>query len=759
MKTARRFALLMIAALAALCLSASAFAAFYLPKGVREIGDEAFMSVPLPKNYAIPSGVEKIGSRAFAGTGVEMFWLPKTLKEIASDAFDKESATFVCSPGTCAESWCKENSVEYDYIKPFLKANTTSLLYGETAVLTADYVFNNEPTEYLWETRGRERYWTPVLDESGPVLRYSNTEEEGFVRFRVSAISGDESSVPSDCVTINCYGSIPEFLPDKCSALSGDSIYLEWKYMGKNTIFKLLQWFPDEQHPEGGEWESVNVITGGWNRTIYGLDKNTEYRFRIGIAQDAEADILSEPIIITTGNQPTTFEMREFPLDGNSVHMSWEPIKDAVYDVYLGDDPDNLPLFASNVKATDYHIYNMTLGRTRYIQVKARIPNTGFAFWGPAMEVTPTEEGPFLNIETCEVKGDVVSLQWTPLPGCRYDVYLRMDGGEETCIVENTSKNELDLGSFRPGEKWIVRVTAKCGRWSCSSPETEIGVDSLQDVEYRALLIGEVSFKGSMYSHRCYGDVERLTEMLENVKTPGGTHYSVIRRQDLSCEGVLSAIREAFGNADENDVSLIYFGTHGDVGHVGRFAGYLCTVEVPYEPYGILRMEEFAAAMEEIKGTKIVWLGSCGSGAGIYDMDEEENYADPYYGEYDEDEWDDWYEYEINDDADSGFFASDAAAFDTGELRLPGFQVMTAARYRYVSWGMESQDFTYFIRFLADGVYGPDGSMPADLNDDGRLTQHELFTYIKLREEDPESGADQDVQAYPAESDYVLFVK
>jgi hypothetical protein len=84
---------------------------------------------------------------------------------------------------------------------------------------------------------------------------------------------------------------------------------------------------------------------------------------------------------------------------------------------------------------------------------------------------------------------------------------------------------------------------------------------------------------------------------------------------------------------------------------------------------------------------------------------------------------------------------------------------MTAARYRFVSWGLEAKNYTFFIHFLTEGVCGPDGSMPADLNGDGRLTQHELFLYIKGRMEDPESGSDQDIQAYPLESDYVLFTK
>ena len=757
MKITRIFTMLVITALAALCFSASALAAVTLPKGTKEIGDEAFSGVPLPKYFAIRSGVEKIGSGAFAGTGVVQFWLPKTLKEIAPDAFD-ESATFVCSPGTYAEQWCEENKADYDYIKPSLHADKTSLLYGETVVLTANYVFNNEATEYFWETRGRERYWTPLLDENGPVLRYTNSEGEGYTCFRVSAICGDEISLPSNCMVINSYGSVPEFLPDKCKALSGDSVYLEWTFMGKEVNYILLQWFPDAQNPAGGEWAWIDSLKGGWNYTVYGLEKNTEYKFQIGILVDGEADILSKPFAITTGEEPTTLKMNEPTMIGNSFHMSWEPIKSAVYDVYFGNNPNEMRLFSSNWSATDYHLYNTSNSNKSYVQVKARIPNTGFAFWGRLLTIEPSTEEPVVNIEFCEMKGDILNLSWKTLPGCIYDVYLHMDGEEEFCAIKDTSKTSIEYGGFRPGEHGTVHVVAKCGKWSRSSLETEFGVDQLNEVEYRALLIGEVSFKGSMYSGRCYGDVELLAKMLENVKTPDNTFYSVIRRKDLNRQQVFAAIQEAFGTADENDVSLIYFGTHGDVSHVGRLAGSLCTVEVPNKTYDVILMEELAAALKEVKGTKIVWLGSCGSGAGIYDKNEEENIADPYYGEYDEDEWDGWYEYEINDD----FYISDlseAETFDTGELRLPDFQVMTAARYRFVSWGLEAKNYTFFIHFLTEGVCSPDGSMPADLNGDGRLTQHELFLYIKGRMEDPESGSDQDIQAYPLDSDYELFVK
>ena len=756
MRHVRKLTLLLIAVLVFGCFSAQAWAVFRQPRALKEIGDSAFEGVPMPKNYDLLYGIEKIGSRAFAGTGVEMFWLPETLQYIAPDAFDKGTA-FTCSPGTYAEKWCLENGMDFDYIKPYLDADSTNLLYGQTATLMAVYIYNKEPTEYLWEMRERERYWTPIPDENGPVLRYTNTEGLGYARFRVSAIVDGVASSPSDAVTIRRYSNTLSFWPDNCKAVSGDTIYLEWGYMGTDKSYELYQWVFNSQLEEGGEWVVIDRFTGGWNRTVYGLEPKTSYSFLLRMT-DKEDEYFSDSIHITTGETKTSFEMREYATDGNSVKMSWEPIHNAVYDIYMGESEENLSLIAGSRKDTVISLYGgFPVGEARYLQVRARILGMGYEYTGPVIEVKATEPGPNLKFETCAVHGDTVNLQWTPLYGCVYDVYVSL-GGDETCIAEGLSKNYMDLGGFEPGQTATFRVQARCGSWSNTTPTQSVTFQAQDDVAYRALLIGEVNFKGGMYAARNYGDVELLTEMLENTKTPSGSYYSVTRRQDLSRDGILAAIRETFRNADDNDVSLLFIATHGDVTYTGRYAGSLSTIETPGKLHGRLLIEDLAAELEKIGGTKIVWLGSCGSGSTIYDpaFPEEENISEFYEGDYDEDEWgDEWYEYDPND----GFYVSESATFETGELRLPDFQVLTAARYRFTSWGMAGDTCNYFTKYITDGVDGPDDSMPADMNQDGTVTQHELYLYIKLQEDDPETGVYQDVQAYPFGSDYPLFTK
>ena len=170
-------------------------------------------------------------------------------------------------------------------------------------------------------------------------------------------------------------------------------------------------------------------------------------------------------------------------------------------------------------------------------------------------------------------------------------------------------------------------------------------------------------------------------------------------------------------------------------------------------------MEELAAALSEVKGTVIVWIDSCGSGAAIYDKDVSQN-GDAVFNDavirafsahdpnvvISADTYNSAWQTE-NETLD----IDETAAFETGEFRQPKFYVLTASRYQQESW---SGIYSYFTYYIGEGI-GVDGSLPADANNDGLLTQRELFSFIKTSEEN--ENMQQDVQAYPMNSDYVLF--
>ena len=169
---------------------------------------------------------------------------------------------------------------------------------------------------------------------------------------------------------------------------------------------------------------------------------------------------------------------------------------------------------------------------------------------------------------------------------------------------------------------------------------------------------------------------------------------------------------------------------------------------------GYMDLYVLADALSQVKGKVIVWLGSCGSGAAIYEDGVPQN----------------------GDDALAAVALKTFAAYDrmvtqpvtgddaegllprTGEFRKEGkFYVLTAAGYHEMSWGLGSDEYNFFGQFLTEGITKTNGNMPADTNQDGKVTQHELFLYIKEREEDENRFVNQNVQEYPVNSDYVLF--
>ncbi len=82
-----------------------------LPKGLKEIGDEAFSGDTSLSSLTIPEGVERIGSRAFAGTSLKEIVFPSSVTEIADDAFEGITSPSVTAPeGSYAWMWCADRN-------------------------------------------------------------------------------------------------------------------------------------------------------------------------------------------------------------------------------------------------------------------------------------------------------------------------------------------------------------------------------------------------------------------------------------------------------------------------------------------------------------------------------------------------------------------------------------------------------------------------------------------------------------------------
>jgi uncharacterized protein YjdB len=323
--------------------------------------------------------------------------------------------------------------------------------------------------------------------------------------------------------------------------------------------------------------------------------------------------------------------------------------------------------------------------------------------------------------------------------------------GKVTAVAAGTAT--ITARTFN-NKKATCKVTVKSG----TSGETV----------YRALLIGEENFSGQSVCTRNRGDVTAMTNMLNSITGPAGGSFSIIKKYDLSAKQVLSAVKNAFSGADDDDVSLFFIATHGDVDYTGDYAGALAM-----SPSGSLLLKDLANALNAVPGKVIVVLESCGAGAAVYpnggnsSNDSKALYEDIKRRATQFDEA----VIRAFSGADPGIVVTlqpnDVQA-NTGEFRVDNkFYVLTASRYQELSWGMESgkseTSYNYFTMWLTQGI-GTSGAMPADANSNNQTTLDELYRYISKVGDDYQFRTDsgvyyQHVQVYPADSDYVLFCR
>lgn len=323
--------------------------------------------------------------------------------------------------------------------------------------------------------------------------------------------------------------------------------------------------------------------------------------------------------------------------------------------------------------------------------------------------------------------------------------------GKVTAVAAGTAT--ITARTFN-NKKATCKVTVKSG----TSGETV----------YRALLIGEENFSGQSVCTRNRGDVTAMTNMLNSITGPAGGSFSIIKKYDLSASQVLSAVKNAFSGADDDDVSLFFIATHGDVDYTGDYAGALAM-----SPSGSLLLKDLANALNAVPGKVIVVLESCGAGAAVYPNGGNSNNDGKALYEDIKRRATQFDEAVIRafSGADPGIVVTlqpnDVQA-NTGEFRVDNkFYVLTASRYQELSWGMESgkseTSYNYFTLWLTQGI-GTSGAMPADANSNNQTTLDELYRYISKVGDDYQFRTDsgvyyQHVQVYPADSDYVLFCR
>ena len=103
------------------------------PESLQEIGEEAFLGVPI-EQMTLPDGLLRIGPHAFSTPTLRHVTLPSSVVWIDETAFDGTADGFfiTVTKGSYAETWCKANGILYSYtdtliITPAVTALSVSL--------------------------------------------------------------------------------------------------------------------------------------------------------------------------------------------------------------------------------------------------------------------------------------------------------------------------------------------------------------------------------------------------------------------------------------------------------------------------------------------------------------------------------------------------------------------------------------------------------------------------------------------------------
>ena len=253
-------------------------------------------------------------------------------------------------------------------------------------------------------------------------------------------------------------------------------------------------------------------------------------------------------------------------------------------------------------------------------------------------------------------------------------------------------------------------------------------------------------------------DVRALKGMLQGLNQ----YWQVTVKENLTAEGMKSAIASTFSGATANDVCLFYYSGHGCTDETSALVG---------TDYQGLSGEQLAYALKNAcPGKVMVILDSCGSGGMVYNKKTKTLVKAKASRSFTQDminAFSYWNKIDRNEKLQS---------LETGELLEDKFQVIAACAYGTVSLELYDGHYSFGLMTYSllksagckypSGAYS--GSMPADTNRDGNLTLGETFSKTKeyvdeeiaqLKKDYPDEDiADQKVQK-SGNDNFVFFAR
>ena len=173
--------------------------------------------------------------------------------------------------------------------------------------------------------------------------------------------------------------------------------------------------------------------------------------------------------------------------------------------------------------------------------------------------------------------------------------------------------NVVDMGDMALAEcAEDLLICTEPGSAACAYAQANT-IDYQAETTYRALLIGQNYWQDSKLAlEGPDNDVAALKVCLEAFS---GTPYEVSVEQELTAQGILSAIDDAFGQASPQDVSLLYYSGHGVLSQDPQTQGALLGAD----GQDCVTASQLRDALDRVPGRKIVIIDACYSGSFLSD--------------------------------------------------------------------------------------------------------------------------------------------
>ena len=265
----------------------------------------------------------------------------------------------------------------------------------------------------------------------------------------------------------------------------------------------------------------------------------------------------------------------------------------------------------------DYTFYAKDYVQKTFFRVKV-IDITG-VYYSNIVSCVCLEDGfkilePFVN-------GTSVYFDWNyDYYGLTYTLYMKENDYDYIVLTENANEQFIDISDLNPNTQYTFKFEAKMNDNNAFSEEIVIKTEEKNEKNH-ALLIAEAYNYGEFITlPDAIGDIRLMSNMLNTLNTPQNINFQYVRKVDVSSEQIHQAILDTFKDTKEDDISLFYITSHGNMSEDN--AGSILTFDKELSDIELLSLDTLSEWLSAIPGKKIIFLEFCSSGSALYESDQ-----------------------------------------------------------------------------------------------------------------------------------------